>query len=119
MNPLDHTLTLRHAPVRDQVAGTQPGDNASCSCETWSTLVLSSTAGQQHAHREHAEHVAAALAETLMAIDALLSEYEATVDPAPYTSERALYERLRHLVPDFGVDPTNSPISHLAPETSQ
>lgn len=34
-------------------------------------------------------------------IDALLREYEASCNPAPYTSERALYERLRGLVPPF------------------
>lgn len=41
---------------------------------------------------------------TLSAAREVLAEYERSCDPAPFTNERALYERLRHAIPPGGSD---------------
>ncbi len=51
-----------------------------------------------HPPADHARHVAHSADIPVARMLSLLDEYAATVNPAPYTTERALYERMRAIV---------------------
>jgi hypothetical protein len=65
--------------------------------ESLASLIARREVEQDHygfTHYVHTEQLRPILA----ALELLLTEYEQAVAPAPYTTERALYERLRNIV---------------------